>query len=204
MMHHSRRPLGAIALTLGLAAMACSAASARVAFEGHQLLSTPRAAASCKGLKPSTSRSPDGALTAFVLPADPSLNATPDMESRIEIRTQGGQVLASKDYSSPHGANGYFVVQAKWTRDAQFFVNSLSSSGGHSPWSSPLAVYSRARNAFINFSNMIDGNPTLSAHFKMTGEHTVIATTWQDKNIEKEISITVDLRDALAKPPAAQ
>jgi hypothetical protein len=97
------------------------------------LLSTPRAAASCKGLKPSTSQSPDGALTAFVLPADSSLNATPDMESRIEIRTQGGQVRALKDYSSPRDANGYYVVQAKWTRDAQFFVYSLSSSGGHSP-----------------------------------------------------------------------
>jgi hypothetical protein len=187
MMHQSRRPLGAIALVLGLAAMACCTASARVTCEGHQLLSTPRAAESSEGIKPCTSRSPDGALTAFVLPADSSLNVTPDMESRIEIRTQGGQVHALKDYLSPRDANGYYIEQAKWTRDAQFFVNSLSSSGGHSPWSSPMAVYGRERNDFINFSDMIDGNPTLSASFKMTGER-----------------ITVDLRDALAKRPAAQ
>jgi hypothetical protein len=181
------------------------AASARDPCQGHQLLPTPRAASSCKNVKPSTFRSPDGTLTAFVFPADPSLDATPDMESRVEVRTKDGRVLASKDYSSPRGANGYYVVRAKWTRDSQFFVFSLSSSGGHSPWSFPMAVYSRERNAVINFSDMIGGNPTLSEDFRLTGDHTVIATTWQAAgNIEKKTSVTVDLKDALAKLPAGQ
>jgi hypothetical protein len=193
-----------VAVPLGAMAFISGAASARDPCRGHQLLPAPRAASSCKDVKPSSFRSPDGMLTALVFPADPSLHATPDMESRLEIRAKDGHTLTSKDYSSPGGANGYYVVHAKWTRDSQFFVYALSSSGGHSPWSFPMAVYSRERNAVIKFSDMIGGNPTLSEHFRLTGDHTVIATTWQDHNIEKKITVTVDLKDALTKLPAGQ
>src|SRR5262249_23644314 len=61
------------------------------------------------------------------------LYATPDMESRVVIRASNSDTLTSKDYSSPRGANGYYVVNAKWSPDSQFFVYSMSSSGGHSP-----------------------------------------------------------------------
>jgi hypothetical protein len=193
-----------VAVPLGVMALITGTATGRDPCQGRQLLATPRPASSCKNVKPSTFRSPDGALTAFVFPADPSLNTTPDMESRIEIRPKDGHALTSKDYSSPRGANGYYVVRAKWTRDSQFFVFTLSSSGGHSPWSFPMAVYSRERNAVVKFSDMIGGNPTLSEDFRLTGDHTVIATTWKDQNIEKKISVTVDLKEALAKLPAGQ
>jgi hypothetical protein len=185
------------------AALSCGAVSSPVPCDGHQLLPTPRPPSSCKTVKPTSFRSPDGELRAMVFPADPSLNTTPDMESRVEIAARDGRVLASKDYSSPRGANGYYVVKAKWTRDSQFFVYTLSSSGGHSPWSFPMEVYSRERNTFIAFSDMIDGNPTLSESFRLTGNQTVIATTWQNGNIEKKISVTVNLGDALTKLPAA-
>ena len=193
--------LAAALLALG-AALDCRAVAADIVCEGHQLLPTPRPASSCKDVKPLTFPSPDGLLTAVVLPVDPSLNATPDMESLVEVRASDGHTLASKDYASPRGANGYYVVQAKWTRDSQFFVYTLSSSGGHSPWSFPMAVYSRDRNAVIQFSDMIDGNPTLSESFSLKDDHTVIATTWQDGNFEKPVSVTVNLKNALAKLPA--
>jgi hypothetical protein len=63
------------------------------------------------------------------------------MESRVVIRTSNGETLNSKDYSSPRGFNGYYVVNAKWSPDSRFFVYSMSSSGGHSPWQFPMAVY---------------------------------------------------------------
>jgi hypothetical protein len=178
-----------------------SDAMARTACEGHQLLPVPRAASSCKAPQPSSFPSPDRALTAIVVPADPSLHATPDMESRIDIKSRSGHIHASKDYSSPGGANGYYVVRAKWTPDSHFFVYSLSSSGGHSPWQSPMAVYSRAANAFVSFSDLIGGNPTLSPNFKMIGAHGVTATTWRDQNIERSRQVIVDLKDAMSKLP---
>jgi hypothetical protein len=131
-----------------------SVSGADVVCHGHQLLPTPRPVSSCNGVKPAVYKSQSGEPTAFVFPTDASPNATPDMESRVEIRAGPGYVLASKDYSSPKGANGYHVVQAEWTRDAQFFVFSLASSGGHSPWQLPIEVFSRERNAFFKFSDM--------------------------------------------------
>jgi hypothetical protein len=113
-----------------------------------------------------------------------------------------GETLTSKDYASPRGFNGYYVVSAKWSPDSKFFVYSMSSSGGHSPWQFPIAVYSRAKNRFGQFSDMINGNPTLSADFKFTGPHTVVATTWKQAGaMDDKVPVTVDLEDAFGKLP---
>jgi hypothetical protein len=169
---------------------------------GHKLLSAPRPESSCNDVKPQIYPSPDGALRALVLPVDISLHASPDMESRVVIRTKQGDTLTSKDYSSPRGANGYYVVNAKWSPDSQFFVYSMASSGGHSPWSFPLMVYGRRKNAIAKFSDMIHGNPTLSGDFSFTAPHTLIATTWkQSGSIDDKVTVTVDLDDAFNKLP---
>jgi hypothetical protein len=179
-----------------------SDAMAEVACTGHQLLPDPRPASSCERVPPSLFPSPDGARTALVLPVDPSLHATPDMESRVDITARGRHIRASKDYSSPGGANGYYVVQATWTPDSQFFVYSLSSSGGHSPWQSPIALYSRTGNTFVSFSDLIGGDPTLSANFKIIGAHSIVATTWRNRNVEQSRKVTVNLRKAMSTLPA--
>ena len=83
------------------------------------------------------------------------------MESNVVIRSSAGTKLTSKDYSSPGGANGYYVLNAKWSPDLQFFVYSMMSSGGHSPWSFPIWVYSVKKNQFASFSDMINGSPTV-------------------------------------------
>lgn len=169
---------------------------------GHQLLRTRRAEASCSNVKPEIFPSPDGTLRAVVLPVDISLDATPDMESRVAIRGSKGETLASKDYSSPRGFNGYYVVNAKWSPDSKFFVYSMASSGGHSPWQFPMAVYSRDKNAFAGVSDMIGGNPTVSADFKFTGPHTLIASTWKQPGaVEDKVPVSIDLAEAFAKLP---
>jgi hypothetical protein len=126
--------------------------------------------------------------------------APPDMESRVVIRTNKGDTLTSKDYSSPRGANGYYVFNAKWSPDSQFFVYSMSSSGGHSPWSFPMMVYSRQKNRIAGFSNMINGEPTVSGDFHFAGPHTVVASTWkQPGSLDDKVAVTVDLEEAFAK-----
>jgi hypothetical protein len=177
-----------------------AAALAQFACSGHKLLPSPRPESSCSNVKPVIYTSPDGALRALVLPVDVSLYATPDMESRVVIRTSKGDTLTSKDYSSPRGTNGYYVVNAKWSPDSQFFVYSMSSSGGHSPWSFPVMVFSRQKNRIAAFSDMIDGKPTLSADFHFLAAHTVVATTWrQSGSLDDKIPVTVDLEDAFGK-----
>jgi hypothetical protein len=124
------------------------------------------------------------------------------MESRIVIRTSKGDTLTSKDYSSPRGTNGYHVVNAKWSPDSQFFVYSMSSSGGHSPWSFPLMVYSRQKNRIAALSDMIDGKPTVSADFHFSGSHTLVASTWKQPGaLEDKVPVIVDLEDAFGKLP---
>jgi hypothetical protein len=169
---------------------------------GHQLLSKPRPEKSCETLVPQIHVSPDKALHAVVLPVDVSLYATPDMESRVVFRNAKGDTLTSKDYSSPRGANGYYVVNAKWSPDSQFFVFSMSSSGGHSPWSYPTMVYSREKNAVAKLSDMIGGKPLLSPDFSFAAPHTLTATTWkQEGGIDDKVPVAVDLATAFAKLP---
>jgi hypothetical protein len=142
---------GSIAISLpgaGLADEPCS---------GHKLLSKPRPAASCQNAAPEIYPSPDKTLIATVLAVDVSLYATPDMESRVVIRNAAGDTVTSKDYASPRGTNGYYVYRAQWSPDSQFFVFSLTSSGGHSPWSYPIMVFCRQKKLIAKFSDVIDG-----------------------------------------------
>jgi len=197
------RPVPSLAvLGLASATLLSTGALAADTCTGHKLLRTPRPELSCGNVKPRIYPSPDGTTRALVYPVDISLNATPDMESRVVIRTAKGETLTSKDYASPRGFNGYYVVNAKWSPDSKFFVYSLSSSGGHSPWQFPIAVYSRGKNAFGPFSDMIDGKPSLSADFKFTGPHTLIASTWKQAGaLDDRVPVTVDLDDAFGKLP---
>src|SRR4029077_688667 len=187
-------------LSMSAATLPPAAAAAELACSGHKLLRNPRAESSCSNVKPAIFASPDGALRALVFPVDVSLYATPDMESRIVIRTAKGDTLTSKEYSSLRGTNGYYVVDAKWAPDSQFFVYSMASSGGHSPWSFPIMVYSRQKKRIAGFSDMIEGNPTLSADFRFAGPHTLVASTWkQQGSSDDKVPVTVDLEGAFAK-----
>jgi hypothetical protein len=198
---YSPSALGTAMLTLlpvyGLADVPC---------RGHKLLSKPRPESSCEKLVPQIFASPDKALRALVLPTAVSLYSTPDMESRVVIRSSKGDTLTSKDYSSPRGANGYYVENAKWSPDSQFFVFSMISSGGHSPWSFPTMVYSRQKKLIANVSDIIDGKPILSREFSFSAPHSLSVTTWKQPGaFDDKLKVTVDLEEAFGKlPPPAK
>jgi hypothetical protein len=196
----------AMLLLVAMAALAMpqAPAHAAAACAGHQLLSKPRPEASCETATPQIFVSPDKAMHALVLPADVSLDTTPDMESRVVVRTTKGDTVTSRDHSSPRGMNGYYVYRAKWSPDSHFFVYSLISSGGHSPWSFPMMVFSRKKALIASFSDMINGNPTTAGEFTFSGPHSVTATTWKKEGApEERVPITVDLGQAFEKLPAA-
>jgi hypothetical protein len=198
----SRVAVSAVLAALSAQVFLPSAARAQETCAGHRFLDKPRSPASCLAAAPEVYASPDKALTAVVLPVDVSLYATPDMESRVVIYEATGKTISSKDFSSPRGENGYYVYRAEWSPDSQFFVLSLTSSGGHSPWSYPIWVFSRQQRRFVDFSAMIGGKPTLVGDFSFSAPHTVHATTWKGPgdNIVP-VPVTVDLAQALAKLP---
>src|SRR5215470_15433615 len=83
---------------LGLASMTFATnAPAQVACSGHKLLPIPRPESSCSDVKPQIYPSPDGALRALVFPVDVSLYATPDMESRVVIRSSNDKIAVTVD-----------------------------------------------------------------------------------------------------------
>lgn len=174
--------------------------------QGHKLLSNPRPEGSCEKVAPQVFPSPDGGLRALVVPVGVSLYATPDIENRVVIRSRDGDTLASKDYASPRGTNGYYVYRAEWSPDSQFFVYSMMSSGGHSPWSFPTMVYSREKNRTAKLSDMMDGKPTLSGDFSIAAPHSLRVQTWkQPGDLENRLPVTLNLAEAFAKlPPAAE
>src|SRR5262249_27988106 len=174
--------------------------SAEVVCRGHKLLPIPRPQSSCSNVKPRIYPLADGVLRALAFPVAVSLYATPAMDGRVAIRMSKADTLSAKHYSSPRGTNAYYVVDAKWSPDSQFFVYSTSSSGGHSPWSFPMMVYSRQHNRIAGFSDMIKGEPTVSGDFHFTGPHTVVASTWKRPgSLDDKVAVTVDLEEAFAK-----
>jgi hypothetical protein len=192
-----------VLLVLVPALLAPPAAHAATPCSGHKLLPTPRPQGSCQDVKPQVFTAPDKKTIASVLPVDVSLNDTPDMESRVVMQSSSGAALSSKDYSSPNGSNGYYVLNAKWSPDSEFFVYSMTSSGGHSPWSFPIAVYSVKKNAFASFGDMINGLPTLSGAFTFSAPHTLNASTWkQPGDLTDKVPVSVDLETAFDKLPA--
>jgi hypothetical protein len=204
--------VGSVALTIAIATgtwLRPVVSLAGAPCSGHALLPKPRAEASCREIVPQVHMSPDKAMRALVFPTDISLDTTPDMESRVVVRSNSGVTVTSHDHSSPRGMNGYYVYRAKWSPDSQFFVYSLTSSGGHLPWSFPIMVFDRKSSQIIKFSEMIGGKPTLSGDFSFSGPHTLAATTRKqpgpasDKDLEK-VPVMVDLEEALSTLVPAQ
>lgn len=193
------RVLPLSAVLAGAMLMPC-AASAGSECEGHDLLPTPRPENSCMTIISKTHASPDKKLHAVVLPVEVSLNATPDMESRVVIRSAAGDTLNSLSHASPRGMNGFYVDAAQWSPDSQYFVYNLVSSGGHSPWSHPTMVYSVQQNRFGHLSAMIDGRPILSEKFQFSGDHMLTVSTWkQEGKPDDPTPVTVDLATAFDK-----
>jgi hypothetical protein len=87
---------------------------------------------------------PNGGLTARVMAAAPQ-----SCESVVEI-SAGSSVIGAKSYASDNHEDGSCVAHAAWTADSKFFVFSLSNSGGHQPWNSPIVIFSVEKTKFTD------------------------------------------------------
>jgi hypothetical protein len=93
--------------------------------------------------------SPDGKLIATVIDVNKA------HESRLEIRSSAGKLLLVQDHSSTDMEHGQVICRAAWTPDAEFFVFSMSNTGGHSPLGRPTWFYSRPQNRIYDLESAI-------------------------------------------------
>ena len=89
-------------------------------------------AASVASAKDLRLRSPDGRFCAIYHYSD----AEPELVESVSFTDSTGHPLFTDDY----GTRDYCPEKGQWTRSARFFVYSLYSRGGHSPWHKPFVV----------------------------------------------------------------
>lgn len=152
--------------------------------------------------------SPDGALRAIIIPVvHPKIST----ESRVEFRKSDGTLLWTKDYSSPHGDQGYGVGMAQWTPDSQYFVYTIWSTGGHQPYSAPTFFYSRQNDRVRDIetpNNLPVLDQTPAPAFKIVAPHSVAVAIWAPDSSPKgfdsgkHIIILVDLETGASPHPA--
>ncbi len=130
--------------------------------------------------------SPDGQLRAIVQPSGKLGD-----ESRIEIRISHGRRVYRKDFGSSDGEHGKGVAQASWTPDSKFFVWSMTSSGGHHPWSSPIDFYSRRLRSSRSLDAIVGG--ITGGAFLVKAPNTVNGTRLDFKNNNREVQFSVKL-----------
>jgi hypothetical protein len=134
-------------------------------------------------------KAPDGAATVSVLPARKPSD-TGSQEDRIEFFGSDDKLLCALDYSSEDGEHGFGVVKAGWTPDSQYFVYSLTSSGGHQPWHAQTSFYSRASGRVRDLDDFFDSAGIASADFKLVAPNTVETTILREK--EEPVSLRLD------------
>lgn len=121
---------------------------------------------------------PDKAAVALVFPVGkPGYER---YESRVEVRSKSGRLLAEQGYSSPDREHGYGVEKAVWTPDSNFFVYSLENSGGHQPWHAPVEFYSRAAGRIFSLDDALH-DAVMSPQFSLAAPDRVTVELWFSK-----------------------
>ena len=99
-----------------------------------------------------------------------------DSESRIEFYSSQNQMLCAPDYSSDDGEHGFGVIKAAWTPDNNYFVFSLTSSGGHQPWHTPIYFYSVRDSQIRSLEKLVQLAGISNGNFGLEAPNTVVLT----------------------------
>jgi len=158
---------------------------------GQQRNVAPTQVYESQGTIPARYESPDKSIVAMVFPVGkPWIRS---YESRVEVRSKSGRLLAQRDYTSPDGQHGYGVGKAAWTPDSNFFVFILANSGGHQPWHSPVDFFSRSLNKIFSLDDALHGAVT-NNRFSVTAPDGVTV-----KLYFTEVTTTVSLSALIPK-----
>ncbi len=125
-------------------------------------------------------RSPDN-KRIVVVPVD-NLAGFESHESRVDFYTKEGPKLCSADFSSADGEHGYGVVKAAWSPDGAYFVFSLESSGGHSPWHTPTMFFSDADRQLCSLDAFLEDPGITTPEFELIAPDSVRTSVYGAKS----------------------
>jgi len=133
---------------------------------------------------------PDGGARVVIVPVGKT-PAHSDDESRIEFRSADNSIWCGLDYSSPDSEHGFGVVRARWTSDSQYFVFSLTSSGGHQPWHAPTQFFSR-RDRIVRTLDDYFASGISNPYFRLLAPNTVKTAVAGQNGEDVPVSIKLD------------
>ncbi|SRR6266404_28051 len=103
-----------------------------------------------------------------------------DSENRLEFYSPQNQMLCALDYSSEDSEHGFGVVKAAWTPDNNYFVFSLTSSGGHQAWHAPILFYNLRDNSIHSLDSYVDAKISKGA-FTLKDPNVVLTEVWREE-----------------------
>jgi hypothetical protein len=131
---------------------------------------------------------PDGGLHVVVVPVGKEAGRS-EYESRIEFQSSDGKIACALDYSSPDSEHGFGVVKAEWTPDSQYFIFSLTSSGGHQAWHSPTQFLSRRDGTIRSLDDYFAAAGVCKSDFQIVAPNTVNTEVWEDKAVPVSVEL---------------
>ncbi len=130
---------------------------------------------------------PDGGVRVVVVPVSEEPGRS-EYESRIEIKSNDGKIACALDYSSEDNEHGFGVVKAVWTPDSQYFVFSLTSSGGHQAWHAPTQFLSRKDGRLRTLDDYFTAGVS-KADFRLLAPNTVKTEVWEGKSVPVSVNL---------------
>ncbi len=133
---------------------------------------------------------PDGGVRVVIVPVSKEAGRA-EYESRIEFKSIDGKIACALDYSSEDNEHGFGVVKAEWTPDSQYFVFSMTSSGGHQPWHAPTRFLSRQDGTVRSLDDYFAAAGISKNDFRLVAPNTVETEVWKDKSVPVSVKLAV-------------
>jgi hypothetical protein len=132
---------------------------------------------------------PDGGLSVVIVPVKSIVAGRAGDESRIDFKSSDSKIDCAVDYSSGDNEHGFGVVKAEWTADSQYFVFSLTSSGGHQAWHAPTQFLSRKDGTIHSLDDYFAAAGISKADFQLIAPNTVRTEVWKDKGVRVSVEL---------------
>ena len=132
---------------------------------------------------------PDSGAVVAVVPVSKERGRS-EYESRIVFKSGDGKIDCSIDYSSEDSEHGFGVVKAEWTPDSQYFVFSLTSSGGHQSWHAPTQFLSRKDATVRTLDDYFTASGISNSDFRIVAPDTVKTEVQRDKTVPVSVKLS--------------
>ena len=106
---------------------------------------------------------------------DISSGGNGDCEATILVKERN-RLISKLSFTSADHEHGSCVDTAAWTSDAQFFVFSLESAGGHQPWHTPIMFFARKTHRVVPLEKFLP-DPVTEPNFLLSPPDVVDFTT---------------------------